>query len=146
MNTENSKTNESNEFTYQFTDKFKNQNNENIALVNLRIYYTWKNIKLHIITINLKFQPQLGMMNLIRLMVLIQFSAVKITLNLSSKNTKLWLKIFPYIFTPIKSKIRIVFKIKTGHILDLLSPQTMKLLGSAKKMLIKIKMEKIYQN
>ena len=89
MNTENSKTNESNEFTYQFTDKLKNQNNENIALVNLRIYYTWKNIKLHIITINLKFQPQLGMMNLIRLMVLIQFSAVKITLNLSSKNTKL---------------------------------------------------------
>ena len=47
MNTENSKTNESNKFIYQFTDKLnlKNQNNKNIGLVNLSIYYTWKNIK-----------------------------------------------------------------------------------------------------
>ena len=48
MNTENSKTNESNKFIYQFTDKFnlKNPNNKNIGLVNLSIYYKWKNIKL----------------------------------------------------------------------------------------------------
>ena len=48
MNTENSKTNESNKFIYQFTDKFnlKNPNNKNIGLVKLSIYYTWKNIKL----------------------------------------------------------------------------------------------------
>ena len=47
MNTENSKTNESNKFIYQFTDKlnFKNPNNSNIVLVNLSIYQTWKNIK-----------------------------------------------------------------------------------------------------
>ena len=47
MNTENSKTNESNKFIYQFTDKLnlKNPNNKNIGLVNLSIYYTWKNIK-----------------------------------------------------------------------------------------------------
>ena len=47
MNTENSKTNESNKFIYQFADKLnlKNQNNKNIGLVNLSIYYTWKNIK-----------------------------------------------------------------------------------------------------
>ena len=44
---ENSKTNESNKFTYQFTDKLnlKTPNNKNIGLVNLSIYYTWKNIK-----------------------------------------------------------------------------------------------------
>ena len=42
MNTENSKTNESNKFIYQFTDKLnlKNPNNKNIGLVNLSIYYT----------------------------------------------------------------------------------------------------------
>ena len=34
---------------------------------------------------------------------------------------------------PNKIKSRIVFKIKTGHKLDLLSPETMKLLGSTKK-------------
>ena len=47
MNKENSKTNESNKFIYQFTDKLnlKTPNNKNIGLVNLSIYYTWKNIK-----------------------------------------------------------------------------------------------------
>ena len=47
MNTENRKTNESNKFIYQFTDKlnFKNLNNKNIGLVNLSIYYPLKNIK-----------------------------------------------------------------------------------------------------
>ena len=47
MNTENSKTNESNKFIYQFTDRcnLKSPNNKNIGLDNLSIYYTWKNIK-----------------------------------------------------------------------------------------------------
>ena len=41
-------------------------------------------------------------------------------------------------------KNRIVFKIKTGYYLELLTLETMKLLGSTKKMLIKIKMEIMY--
>ena len=47
MNTENSKTNESKKFIYQFIDKsnLKTPNSQNIGLVNLSIYYTWKNIK-----------------------------------------------------------------------------------------------------
>ena len=46
MNTSNSKTNKSNRFVYQFTDKLNLKNfNKNIALANLSIYYTWKNIK-----------------------------------------------------------------------------------------------------
>ena len=34
-------------FIYEFTEKLnlKNPNNKNIGLVNLRIYYMWKNIK-----------------------------------------------------------------------------------------------------
>ena len=45
MNTLNSETNESNRFAYQFTDKLNLKNpNKNIALANLSIYYTWKNI------------------------------------------------------------------------------------------------------
>ena len=47
---------------------------------------------------------------------------------------------------PNKIKNRIVFKVKTGYKLELLSPETRKLLGSTKKVLIKIKMEKMYQN
>ena len=46
MNTLNSLTNKSNKFMYQFTDKLNLKNpNKNIALINLSIYYTWKNIK-----------------------------------------------------------------------------------------------------
>ena len=46
MNTLNSKTNESNKFMYQFTDKLNLKNpNKNTALANLSIYYTWKNVK-----------------------------------------------------------------------------------------------------
>ena len=45
-NTLNSKINESNKFIYQFTDKLNLKNpNKNMALTNLSIYYTWKNIK-----------------------------------------------------------------------------------------------------
>ena len=46
MNTLNSKTNESNRFIYQFTDKLSLKNpNKNMALANSSICYTWKNIK-----------------------------------------------------------------------------------------------------
>ena len=46
MNSKNSKTNEPNRFKYDLIDKldFKNPN-KNMALGNLSIYYTWKNVK-----------------------------------------------------------------------------------------------------
>ena len=46
MNTLNSNKNESNKFIYQFTDKLNLKSpNKNMALANLNIYYTWKNIQ-----------------------------------------------------------------------------------------------------
>ena len=43
MNTENSRTNESNRFTYQFTDKLNSKSlDKNMTLANLSIYYTWE--------------------------------------------------------------------------------------------------------
>ena len=46
MNTENSKTNESQRFKLDLTDKFNLKDpNKTMALANLSIYYTWKNIK-----------------------------------------------------------------------------------------------------
>ena len=46
MNTANSKTKHSNKLVYNFTDKLNLKNtNKNIALANLCIYYTWKNVK-----------------------------------------------------------------------------------------------------
>ena len=94
MNAENGKTNEPNKFFYQFTDKLnlKNPNNKNIGLVNLSITTHGKTLNWCITTINLKYLPQLGMVNLICLMDHIQSHTFKITLNLSSKNSGLWLK------------------------------------------------------
>ena len=46
MNTLNSKTNKSNKFIYQFTDKLNLKNpNKTMALANLSIYYACKNIE-----------------------------------------------------------------------------------------------------
>ena len=44
-----------------------------------------------------------------------------------------------------KTKNKIVFKIKTGYILELLIKETMQLLGSEKKTLIKTKMVSLCQ-
>ena len=46
MNTKNSKTNESHRFILNLTGKLNLKNpKKNMALANLSIYYTWKNIK-----------------------------------------------------------------------------------------------------
>ena len=45
MNTKNSKTNESNRFRFYFINKLDLRGNKTIALANLSIYYTWKNVK-----------------------------------------------------------------------------------------------------
>ena len=75
-----------------------------------------------ITSINLKFHPQLGMTKLICLMDLIQFLIFKITLTEN----------YPIQVYPNKVKNGIVFQIKTGYKLELLSPETVKLLGSTK--------------
>ena len=90
MNTENSRTSESHRFRLDLTDKLNLKNsNKNMALANLSIYHTWKNIKSEYKSNELKFLLQLGMILLIYLMVLIQFLTFKIFLNLSLKGTKL---------------------------------------------------------
>ena len=45
ITTENSKINESNRFRYYFTDTLNLKSNKTIALANLNIYFTWKNVK-----------------------------------------------------------------------------------------------------
>ena len=60
MNTENSKTSESHRFKLDSTDKrILKDPKTNMALANLSIYYTWRNISQNITTINLKFRHQL---------------------------------------------------------------------------------------
>ena len=64
INSENSKTSEPHVLVLKLTNKLDLRIGEKIiALSNLSIYYTWKNIT-HTITINLKNLHQHGMINL----------------------------------------------------------------------------------
>ena len=73
------------------------------------------------------------MMNLIYLMGHILFQKFKIILNRSLIKHETIANNPPVQIYVNKIKSRIVFKIKTGYKLELLSPETMKLLGSTKK-------------
>ena len=90
MSYQNSETNESNRFIYQFTDELNLQNHDkNMALANLSIYYTWKNIKSEYNHNKFKILLQLGMTLLICLMEAIPFQIYRIIFNKLLKNTKL---------------------------------------------------------
>ena len=67
------------------------------------------------------------------LMVLLLLQIIKIILNLSLKNTETLTENPPVQIYPNIIKNRIVFKIKTGYKLELLTPETMKVLGSTLK-------------
>ena len=91
MNSENSKTNEPHRFKLDLTDKRNLKNpNKNMALANLSITLIMlgKTSNQKTTTINLKFLLQLGMILLIYSMFLVLLQIFKITLSLSSKNTK----------------------------------------------------------
>ena len=93
MNSENSKTNEPHRFKLDLTDKRNLKNpNKNMALANLSITLIMlgKTSSQKTTTINLKFLLQLGMILLIYSMFLVLLQIFKITLSLSSKNTKHW--------------------------------------------------------
>ena len=141
MNTENSKTNESNKFIYQFTDKLnlKTPNNKNIGLVNLSIYYTWKNIKseynnnkfkISAPTWNDTFDLPDGSYSISDIQDYFEFIINKYETLAENSAIQIY---------PNKIKNRIIFKVKTGYKLELLSLETMKLLGSTKKVVDKDK-------
>ena len=90
MNSQNSKTSESQIFRLDLTDKLDlKDTKKNMALANLSIYYTWKNIKSECNNNKFKISAPTGVILLIYMMVLILLRTFRIILNFSSKNTKL---------------------------------------------------------
>ena len=134
MNTENSKTNEPHRFRLSLADKLNLKNpNKNIALGNLSIYYTWKNIKSAYK--NNKFKISAPFWNDTFNLPDGSYSNAGIQDNCESiidKHVTLT-ENRPVQIDPNKIKNRIVFKIKAGYKLELLSSEMMKLLGSTKK-------------
>ena len=135
INTENSKTNEPHRFKLNLTDKLNLKNpKKNMALANLSIYYTWKNIKseynISTPTWNETFNLPDGSYSILDIQDYFEFIIRKhetLTENLS-------IQIFPN-----KVINRIVFKIKTGYKLKLLSPETMELFESTNRVVDKDK-------
>ena len=136
MNSKNSQTNESYKFRYDLIDKldFKNPN-KNMALVNLSIYYTWKNVKstcnnnkfkILAPTWNETFDLPDGWYNISEIQDYIEYIIKKH--ETIGENA-------PILIYANTINNGIVFKIKSGYKLELLSKETMKLLGSASRII-----------
>ena len=131
MNTENSKISEPNRFKYDLIDKLDLKNpNKNMALANLSIYYTWKNVKsiyknnkfkISAPTWNETFDLPDGLYNISKIQDYIEYIIKKH--ETIGENAPI------LIYANTISNI-IVFKIKSRYKLELLSKETMKLLGS----------------
>ena len=91
-----------------------------------------KTLNLNIRTINLKILLQLGMMNLIS-DGSYSISGIQDYFECFVKNHEIIADNLPVEIYTNKIKNKIVFKIKPGYKLQLLSPRTMKLWGSTKK-------------
>ena len=140
MNTENSKTNEPHRFKLDLTDKLNLKNpKKNMALANLSIYYTWKNIKTE--SNNNKFKISAptwdetfdlpdGSYSIDDIQDYFEFIIKKHETLSENPSIQIY---------PNKIKNRIVFKITNGYKLELLTPETMKLLESTKKVVDKDK-------
>ena len=122
MNTLNSKTNESNKFISQFTDKLNLKNpNKNMALTNLSIFYTCKNIqseynnnkfKLFGPTWNEEFDLPHGPYSVFDIQDYFEYIIKKHQTIADNPPVQIYMN---------KIKSRIVFKIKTGYKLELLT-------------------------
>ena len=140
MNTENSKTNQSRRFKLDLADKLNLKNpKKNMALVNLSIYYTWKNIKseynnnkfkISAPTWNETFDLPDGSYSIADIQDCFEFIIKKHETLTENPSIQIY---------PNKIKNRIVFKIKTGYKLELLTSETMKLLGNTQKVVDKNK-------
>ena len=134
MITENSKKNEPNRFKLDLTDKLILKNrNKNMTLANLSIYYTWKNIKsecnnnkfkISAPTWNDTFDLPDGSCSIADIQDYFEFIIKKHETLTENPSIQIY---------PNKIQNGIVFKINTGYKLELLTPETMKLLGSTKK-------------
>ena len=131
ITTSNSATKKSNEFLCKFIDKLGLKNpNKTMALANLSMYYTWKNIKssynnnkfeISAPTWNEKFDLPNGSYSI---------AAIQDYFNYIIKKHET-VEATPQVLIYVDTiKNRIVFKIKSGYKLELLSKETIKLLGS----------------
>ena len=135
MNSKNSKTSKPHVLIFKFTDKLDLR----IALSNLGIYYTWKNIKssynnnkfkISAPTWNDKFELPDGSYSVSDIQDYFEYILKRIGENIDKPSVKIYVK---------KIENKITFSIKDGYSLELLTPETMILLGSTENKITKDK-------
>ena len=138
MNSENSKTSMTHVLTLKLTSKLDLRIGEKvIALSNLSIYYTWKNIKssynnnkfkISAPTWNDEFELPDGSYSVSNIQDYFEYILKKHGENIDNPSVKIYVN---------KIENRITFRIKNGYSLELLTPETMKLLGNTENKITK---------
>ena len=140
MNSENSKTSEYHVLVLKLTDKLDlRRDKKTVALSNISIYYTWKNIKsscnnnkfkISAPTWNEKFELPDGSYSVLDMQDYFEYIFKKHSENVNNPPIRIYVN---------RIENRITFKIKRGYYLELLKGETMKLLGSAESKITKYK-------
>ena len=140
MNSENSKTSEYHVLVLNLTDKLDlRRGQKTVALSNLSIYYTWKNIKssynnnkfkISAPTWNEEFVLPDGSYSISDIQDYFEYILKKHSESVDNPPIRIYVN---------RIENRITFKIKSGYYLVLLTPETMKLLGSAENKITKDK-------
>ena len=140
MNSENSKTFDPHRLLLNLRDKINLKGSDKyVALSNLSIYYTWKNIKkscknnkfkISGPTWNEEFELPDGSYSVSDIQDYFEYIIKKHETVTEDPSIMIYVN---------KTENRITFKIKTGYYLELLTPETMKLLGSTESKINKDK-------
>ena len=140
MNSENRRTSEYNVLVLKLTDKLDlRRGQKTVALSNLSIYYTWKNIKssynnnkfkISTPTWNEEVELPDGSYSMSDIQDNFEYILKKRGESVDNPSIIIYIN---------KIKSRITFKIKSGYYLELLKPETMKLLGSTERKITKDK-------
>ena len=140
MNSEKSKTPYPHRLLLNLTDKIGlRTKNKQIPLSNLSSYYTWKNIKklyqnnkfkISAPTQNEEFELPDGSYSISDIQDYLEYILKKHGEKKINPSIKIYIN---------KIENRITFKIKTGHYLELLTPERRKLLGNIKSKITKCK-------
>ena len=134
MNSENSKTSKPHVLVLKLTNKLDLRIGEKIiALSNLSIYYTWKNIKslynnnkfkISAPTWNDELELPDGSYSVSDIQDYFEYVLKKHGEDIDKPSVQIYIN---------KIENRVTFKIKNGYSIKLLTPETMKLLGSTEK-------------
>ena len=140
MNSENRKTSEHNVLVLKLTDKLDlRRGQKTVALSNLSIYYRWKNVKssynnnkfkISAPTWREEFKLPDGSYSVSDIQDYFEYILKKHSESVDNLSIRMHVN---------RIENRITFKIKNGYYLELLTPETMKLLGSTESKITKDK-------